>query len=99
MGPCFRRDDTEYADAPTTIHSRSCNIWGAIALIDGCMARGISMSDFVIEEGLPYPLGATWSGKGTNFAVFSANATKVEVCIFEGDRETHRFELPEYTDQ
>jgi isoamylase len=57
------------------------------------------MSDFAIEEGLPYPLGATWSGKGTNFAVFSANATKVEVCLFEGDRETHRFELPEYTDQ
>jgi isoamylase len=57
------------------------------------------MSDFVIEEGLPYPLGATWSGKGANFAVFSANATKVEVCLFEGERETHRFELPEYTDQ
>jgi glycogen operon protein len=57
------------------------------------------MSDFAIEEGLPYPLGATWSGKGTNFAVFSANATKVEVCLFEGDKETHRFELPEYTDQ
>ena len=47
------------------------------------------MSDYAIEEGLPYPLGATWSGKGTNFAVFSANATKVEVCIFDGDRETH----------
>jgi glycogen operon protein len=57
------------------------------------------MSDFAIEEGLPYPLGATWSGKGTNFAVFSASATKVEVCLFEGERETHRFELPEYTDQ
>ncbi len=57
------------------------------------------MTDFVIEEGLPYPLGAHWSGKGTNFAVFSANATRVEVCLFEGDRETHRFELPEYTDQ
>ena len=57
------------------------------------------MSDFAIEEGLPWPLGAHWSGKGTNFAVFSANATKVEVCLFEGERETHRFELPEYTDQ
>ena len=57
------------------------------------------MSDFVIEEGLPYPLGAHWSGKGTNFAIFSANATRVEVCLFDGDRETHRFELPEYTNQ
>jgi pullulanase/glycogen debranching enzyme len=54
------------------------------------------MSDFVIEEGLPYPLGATWSGNGTNFTVFSATATKVEVCLFDGERETHRFELPEY---
>ena len=60
------------------------------------------MTDFAIEEGLPYPLGATWSGKGnqgTNFALFSANATKVEICLFDGERETHRFELPEYTDQ
>ncbi len=57
------------------------------------------MSDFTIEEGLPYPLGAHWSGNGTNFAVFSANATKVEVCLFDGERETHRFELPEFTDQ
>jgi isoamylase len=57
------------------------------------------MSDFRIEEGLPFPRGAKWSGAGTNFAVFSANATKVEVCLFDGERETHRFELPEYTDQ
>ncbi|HEU0084381.1 MAG TPA: glycogen debranching protein GlgX, partial [Bradyrhizobium sp.] len=51
-----------------------------------------------IEEGLPYPLGAHWSGKGANFALFSANATKVEVCLFDGGRET-RIALPEYTDQ
>src|ERR1700737_4141605 len=64
---------------------------------------GGQMTDFAIEEGLPYPLGATWSGQGTNqgtnFALFSANATKVEICLFDGERETHRFELPEYTDQ
>jgi hypothetical protein len=36
-----------------------------------------------IEEGLPYPLGAHWDGKGTNFALFSASATKVEICMFE----------------
>jgi len=57
------------------------------------------MADFAIEEGLPYPLGAHWSGKGTNFALFSANASKVEICLFDGELETHRFELPEYTDQ
>jgi len=50
---------------------------------------------------LPYPLGATWDGKGTNFALFSANASKVEVCVFDasGEREIERVELPEYTNQ
>ncbi len=54
-----------------------------------------------IREGLPRPRGATWDGKGTNFAVFSGNATKVEVCIFDptGTREVERIALPEYTDQ
>ena len=54
-----------------------------------------------IEEGLPHPRGATWDGKGTNFAVFSANATKVELCLFDDDgkKEIERIELPEYTDQ
>jgi isoamylase len=54
-----------------------------------------------IEEGLPYPRGAAWDGKGTNFAIFSAHATKVEVCIFDerGEREVDRVELPEYTNQ
>jgi isoamylase len=54
-----------------------------------------------LKEGLPYPLGATWDGKGTNFAVFSANATKIEVCLFgdKGERERERIELPEYTDE
>ncbi len=54
-----------------------------------------------VREGLPHPLGATWDGKGVNFALFSANATKVELCLFdaEGQRETGRITLPEYTDQ
>ncbi len=54
-----------------------------------------------VREGLPYPIGATWDGKGTNFALFSANATSVEICLFDGsgNRETDRIELPEYTDQ
>ena len=34
-----------------------------------------------VSEGKPYPLGATAYEKGANFAVFSANATKVEVCF------------------
>ncbi len=54
-----------------------------------------------ISEGKPYPLGATADAGGTNFAVFSAQATRVDVCLFdaEGKREVERFELPEYTDE
>jgi len=54
-----------------------------------------------LREGLPYPRGASWDGKGVNFSLFSSHATKVEVCIFdsEGKREIDRFELPEYTDE
>ena len=52
-----------------------------------------------ITEGSPTPLGATWDGSGTNFALFSVNAEKVELCFFEpsGRREIHRIELPEHT--
>jgi isoamylase len=46
-------------------------------------------------------LGARWDRKCTNFAIFSATASKVEICLFDqsGERETNRIELPEYTDQ
>ena len=54
-----------------------------------------------VREGRPFPLGATWDGLGVNFALFSANATKVELCLFdiEGRQELERLELPEYTDE
>ncbi len=54
-----------------------------------------------LREGRPTPRGATWTGRGVNFALFSANATKVELCLFDdsGTREVERIELPEYTDQ
>jgi glycogen operon protein len=54
-----------------------------------------------IREGSPHAHGAIWDGKGTNFTLFSANATKVEVCLFDpqGLKELERLELPEYTDQ
>jgi isoamylase len=57
-------------------------------------------SDDRISSGFPYPLGATWDGRGTNFALFSSNATKVELCLFDrsGRRELERIALPERTD-
>ncbi|HDZ56081.1 MAG TPA: glycogen debranching enzyme GlgX [Pseudomonas xinjiangensis] len=54
-----------------------------------------------VSEGNPFPLGATWDGLGVNFALFSAHATKVELCLFDssGQVEIERIELPEYTDE
>ena len=36
---------------------------------------------FIVSEGSPFPLGATWDGHGTNFALFSAHAQKVVVSV------------------
>jgi isoamylase len=54
-----------------------------------------------LEEGRPSPLGATWDGRGVNFALFSAHATHVELCLFDarGEREVERIELAERTDE
>ena len=53
-----------------------------------------------LSAGAPHPLGATWDGRGTNFALFSANAEKVELCLFDsqGRRELERIALPERTE-
>jgi glycogen operon protein len=54
-----------------------------------------------VWPGRPYPRGATWDGEGVNFALFSENAEKVELCIFDdkGRRELQRIEFKEHTDQ
>ncbi|MFC7513818.1 glycogen debranching protein GlgX [Herbaspirillum sp. GCM10030257] len=51
--------------------------------------------------GRPYPLGATYDGQGVNFAVFSANAEKMALCIFDaaGRKEVARLPLPDCTDE
>ena len=36
-----------------------------------------------ILPGKPYPLGASWDGEGTNFAIYSEKAEKVELCLFD----------------
>jgi len=45
--------------------------------------------------GKAYPLGATYDGSGTNFAVFSEAAEKVELCLFAADGTESRVTLPE----
>jgi isoamylase len=55
-----------------------------------------------VWPGAPAPLGATWDGEGTNFALFSEHATGVELCLFAGPDdavETSRVTLRERTDQ
>jgi len=55
-----------------------------------------------VWPGRPYPLGATWDGAGVNFALFSENATAVELCLFdwpEGKCKSTRIKMPEQTDQ
>jgi len=59
------------------------------------------MRELRLEPGLPYPLGATWTGDGVNFAVFSAHASRIELCLFDeaGRSEVGRVDLPELTDE
>ena len=55
-----------------------------------------------IRPGRPYPLGATWDGRGVNFALFSEHATAVDLCLFdspEAGREAATYRLTEHTDQ
>jgi glycogen operon protein len=54
-----------------------------------------------VLPGRAYPLGATWDGSGVNFALYTENATKVELCLFDSDdaqKESARIELPETSD-
>ncbi|HEX7450250.1 MAG TPA: glycogen debranching protein GlgX [Pirellulales bacterium] len=54
-----------------------------------------------VWPGRPYPLGATWDGSGVNFALYSENAEKVELCLFDNAddaKETEKIPIKEQTD-
>jgi isoamylase len=55
-----------------------------------------NMEQYRMEPGRVYPIGSTVDDFGVNFALFSAHAEKVELCIFDeqGDQELKRFVLP-----
>ncbi|HLS81798.1 MAG TPA: glycogen debranching protein GlgX [Steroidobacter sp.] len=57
------------------------------------------LSNLALLAGSPEPLGATWTGEGVNFAVYSSGATNVELCLFDerGERELTRVALPQRT--
>ena len=64
------------------------------------MVKGAGLRSRV-WPGQPEPLGAEWDGFGVNFAVFSAYASRVDLCLFDktGTHEIERIPLPEYTDE
>ena len=51
---------------------------------------------YVIESGFPYPMGAVPMDGGVNFALFSGNAEKVELCLFDGGNRETRLVLPSH---
>jgi glycogen operon protein len=51
-----------------------------------------------VLPGRPSPLGATWDGQGTNFALFSEHATKVELCLFDARDPTQEYDRVDVTD-
>ncbi|HEU5115920.1 MAG TPA: hypothetical protein VFT74_04520, partial [Isosphaeraceae bacterium] len=60
-----------------------------------------SATSMRVWPGRPYPLGASWDGAGVNFALFSENATKVELCLFDSIDDktpTHTVMMPEQSD-
>jgi len=57
----------------------------------------IPTTAFSIRPGESFPLGATWDGRGTNFAVFSEIAEAVDLCLFDDTGRETRIRLPERT--
>ncbi len=57
-----------------------------------------TMTDLTTWPGIPYPLGSIYDGEGVNFALFSENATAVELCLYdETGKEAHRIPVTERT--
>jgi glycogen operon protein len=63
------------------------------------MTQTTTPSTLAIAEGRPFPRGASFDGSGTNFALFSAHATRIELCLFDDKGRETRVDLPEYTDE
>jgi glycogen operon protein len=59
------------------------------------MPRDLKVEHVKIWPGSPYPLGATYDGGGTNFALFSEVAERVELCLFDDAGTETRVDLPE----
>ena len=58
-----------------------------------------SPDEYEVWPGSPAPLGAHWDGTGTDFALWSAGAHAVDLCLFDDDGTEHRLRLRENTHQ
>jgi len=54
--------------------------------------KGMNVTEF---PGNPYPLGATWDGKGVNFSLYANNATAIELCFYDDDNHEVRVKIKE----
>jgi isoamylase len=50
-----------------------------------------------VWPGRPFPLGPVWDGSGTNFSLFSENAERVELCLFDDAGNEARVDVAEHT--
>src|SRR5687768_13480817 len=76
-----------------------CRARMGVAHVTPAGARGApaagTLDGMQIWPGKPYPLGATFDGTGTNFALFSEVADRVELCLIDEDGTEQRIDLPE----
>ena len=71
---------------------------GDVTLVADFDNRRVELSSLMdVWPGNPFPLGPTWDGNGTNFALFTENAERVELCLFDDDDNETRVELRDYT--
>jgi glycogen operon protein len=66
--------------------------------MSGMFFKGISLMIKKVFPGKPFPLGATWDGKGVNFAVFSENATAVNLCLFNNYQDKKESDVIKITE-
>jgi glycogen operon protein len=76
--------------------SRTATIW-VLTTNDFTTASDRDHGVAVVWPGDPFPLGATFDGRGTNFSLFSEVATKVDLCVFDDAGREQRIALPETT--
>ncbi len=55
------------------------------------------MTEYACRPGRPFPQGASWDGRGTNFSLFSENAERVELCLIEDDGTETRLDIRDQT--